>query len=232
MRTGKVVVPIELDLTAQPQASRLFSLFQDRIVRAGDLGLPQSICESDHLDFAPRVGFAWRPSRSNKWVLRGGYGIFYIFADTNMTPQWFKAPPWTEDQTVFNTRPVPTRFWGDFFRGASLGAPNPNPGQPCPFGFVALSCDTPDIQSGPLSLRNTYMQQWNFSVQRALTNNTSVDIAYVGNRTTRLQQFIAGNDPGAGRIKFWAVGKSPPAPAPAALAPLRPAPPAPAPPNS
>lgn len=197
-RTGKVVLPTNLDLTAQPQSPRLFGLFQDRFLRAGDLGLPDSIRKSDHLDFAPRVGFAWRPGGSNKWVIRGGYGIFYIFADTNMTLQWFKSPPWTEDQTVFNTRSGPPRSWADFFKGALLGAPNPNPGQPCPFGFVANSCDTPDIQSGPLDLRNTYMQQWNFVVQRAVTNNISMEVAYVGNKTTRLQQFIDRNDPPPG----------------------------------
>ena len=28
-------------------------------------------------DFAPRVGFAWQPTGSNRWVLRGGAGYFY-----------------------------------------------------------------------------------------------------------------------------------------------------------
>jgi hypothetical protein len=28
-------------------------------------------------DFAPRVGFAWQPTASNRWVLRGGAGLFY-----------------------------------------------------------------------------------------------------------------------------------------------------------
>jgi hypothetical protein len=195
--TGKVVLPSELDLTDQPQAARLFGLFQDRFLRAGDLGLPNSIRPSDRRNFAPRLGFAWRPGRSNQFVIRGGYGIFWVFADTNMTLQWFKAPPWAEDQTVFNSRTAP-RTWGSFFQGVPLGAPNPNPGQPCPFGFVAISCDTPDIQSGPLSLRNTYVQQWNLSTQRALTSNIAFDLAYVGNRTTRLQQFIDRNDPPPG----------------------------------
>src|SRR5262249_28372312 len=74
---GKIALPNELDLTAQPQATRLFALFQDRFVRARDLGLQDSIRSSDHRDFAPRVGFAWRPAGSNQWVIRGGYGIFW-----------------------------------------------------------------------------------------------------------------------------------------------------------
>ena len=28
-------------------------------------------------DFAPRIGFAWQPTGSNRWVLRGGFGMFY-----------------------------------------------------------------------------------------------------------------------------------------------------------
>jgi TonB-dependent Receptor Plug Domain len=28
-------------------------------------------------DFAPRVGFAWQPMASNRWVVRGGAGMFY-----------------------------------------------------------------------------------------------------------------------------------------------------------
>ncbi len=198
--TGKIVVPNQLDLSAQPQISKLLPLFQDRLLRAGDLGLPESIRPSDHRDVAPRVGFAWRPGGSNRWVLRGGYGIFYIFPDTNMSLQWFKAPPFQSFQTVFNDRPpaVPTRTWADFFKGAPLGQANPNPGRPCPFGFVAVSCDTPDIQSGPLHLRQTYMQQWNFSLQREITKVIALDLAYVGNTTTRLQQFIDRNDPSPG----------------------------------
>ncbi len=198
--TGKIVIPNKLDMTAQPQIARLLPLFQDRLVRAADLGLPQTIRTSERRDFAPRVGFAWRPWGSGKWVVRAGYGIFYVYPDTNMTLQWFKAPPFQEFQTVFNDRSpaAPTRAWADFFKGAPLGQPNPNPGKPCPFGFVANSCDTPDIQSGLLKVHQTYMQQWNLAVQREITKNIAVDLAYVGNTTVRLQQFIDRDNPPPG----------------------------------
>ncbi len=31
----------------------------------------------DHNNFGPRVGFAWKPRESNRFVVRGGYGVFY-----------------------------------------------------------------------------------------------------------------------------------------------------------
>ena len=42
---------------------------------------------------------------------------------------------------------------------------------------------------------DTYIQQWNFAVQRQLTANTSLDLAYVGNKSTHLNQELSINDP-------------------------------------
>jgi len=48
-----------------------------RTASASDLGLPAPLVRSDYNNFAPRLGFAWRPGESSRLVVRGGYGIFY-----------------------------------------------------------------------------------------------------------------------------------------------------------
>jgi hypothetical protein len=47
--------------------------------------------------------------------------------------------------------------------------------------------------------RSTAVNEWNFAVQRQITSGTSIDVAYVGNKTTHLNQNININDPAPGR---------------------------------
>lgn len=198
--TGKLILPSNFSINAQPQTAFLYPLFQDRIELSKNLGLPLSIRPTDYKDFAPRIGFAWRPLKSDRWVIRSGYGIFYAFPDDNLINNTENVVPFNGTQTVTNTRPPasPQLTFADFFQGQPIVSPNPNPGQPCPFGFVANSCSTPNVVTAPTHLRNTYSQQWNFSVQRQLTSGLTLDIAYVGNRTIGVEQTILRNDPPPG----------------------------------
>ena len=48
------------------------------VVTAASAGLPTTtIIHPNDLRFAPRVGWAWRPSINNSMVVRGSYGIFF-----------------------------------------------------------------------------------------------------------------------------------------------------------
>ena len=199
LTSGKLIIPSSIDPAVQPLTSRLTPLFSDRIQYTKDLGLPNSI-QSPNRDFAPRFGLAWRPGSSDKLVVRAGYGIFYLFPDGNNINNWVATVPFVAQTTVFNDRaPLkPTRTWADFFLGQPNVAPNPKPGQPCAFGFAANSCATPDVTTGARNLKSTYFQEWNLSVQRQITSSTSIDVAYVGNKSTHLQTQPNINDPAPG----------------------------------
>jgi len=197
-QTGKLILPSSLDVTAQPQTSFLYPLFQDRFESTKDLGLPESIRPTDYKNWAPRVGFAWRPTGSDRWAVRGGYGIYYAFPDTNAINNSENVVPFNGTQTVFNTRPAPTLTFGNYFLGQPLVTPNSS-GAVCSFGFAAKSCSTPSVVTVPVHLRNTYAQQWNLSVQHQIASGLTLEVAYVGNRTVRVQQTILRNDPAPGQ---------------------------------
>jgi hypothetical protein len=137
-------------------------------------------------------------------VVRGAYGIFDEYLDTNVTLQWAKVPPFETTQTINNTTPAPTFNWANPFQGQPLVAANPNPGQPCSFGLVLNSCSQPNVFAGLPEMQQTYVQQWNLAVQTQLMKDLSLDVAYVGNKTTHEQMISVPDNvpaPGPGAIQ-------------------------------
>src|SRR6185437_1560178 len=115
---GKLIIPSSIDPAVQPLTSTLLPLFSDRIEYTKDLGLPDSI-QPTAKNFAPRIGFAWRPGGTDRLVIRSGFGIFYAFPDSNTINNTVATVPFVASTTVFNDRlPLttpPSRTWADFF---------------------------------------------------------------------------------------------------------------------
>jgi hypothetical protein len=194
--TGKVIVPSDLDPTAQPLTVALQQQFADRIETTGSVGLPNSIQPTSGGP-APRIGIAWRPFGSNNWAIRSAYGIFWVFPDDNLINNTIGTVPFIASQTVINDpagSTAPSRTFGNYFLGQPVTSPNTT-GAVCSFGYVAASCSTPNVYGGAPNVKDTYVQQWNFGVQRQLTAATSIDVAYVANKSTNLNQGLSINDP-------------------------------------
>ncbi|MGO9124485.1 MAG: TonB-dependent receptor domain-containing protein [Terriglobales bacterium] len=144
---------------------------------AGTDGIPRATYNPTYRDVAPRIGIAWRPLKSERWVVRSAYGIFYDVAISNINILPRINPPFYDLAAYFQS-------------------------QNCPGGL----CMVQDIlsqtgqQSGVVQgnmispkFRDGYMQQWNADLQYELGPNWMIDLAYVGSKGTHLANVIDQN---------------------------------------
>ncbi len=129
-----------------------------------------------HKDFAPRVGFAYRAT--DKWVFRGGYGIYYNSNQLNSYTLATTNPPFSTIFTYNATASNPI---------LSLSNPTPSAAQagvPKPNAFTL----NPDLPT-------QYMNQWSFDVERALWRNAGMDVQYIGSHSVHLDRSYFNNTP-------------------------------------
>jgi hypothetical protein len=171
----------QIDLTAQPATPIGYALYKDLIQTSSQAGLPLTITSNDTHQFAPRFGFAWRPLGEST-VIRGGYGIFYESEGTSGRLN-FNFLPFSLSETVNADRGVtPTRTTANFFLGA-------------PFGSSVTVANWIPV---PVRARQGYDQHWNFGVQYQLWKRTVLEVDYVGNKGSFLNDTNNINFPEAG----------------------------------
>ena len=135
-------------------------------------------------DFAPRVGFAWQPTSSSRWVVRGGAGFFYdqLAGQSSGDPMAATTP---------SKGPISTGAQNSF---ASLSnpwiQPGTIPGPPGSYGFtprwvavsptgVVTSSRISQIALSPtLTVPVTY--EWNLNTQYEFLPKWVLELGYVG----------------------------------------------------
>jgi hypothetical protein len=133
---------------------------------------PEGLRET-YNDFAPRLGFAYRPFADNKTVIRGGIGIYSI----------------TTLGTVFySVAGIHDGFQGNF---ANAGSPT-DPGF---FQFPNVQNGNPTVLSlgtqafrtaNQFAKKDPYTIQWSLTVERTLHGNTALRVSYIGSRGDQL----------------------------------------------
>jgi hypothetical protein len=137
-------------------------------------------------NFGPRVGLAYR--LNDKTVIRTGYGVFWLPVDI----RWNDAPNNMFNDTYSNT-------WLATLDGIT---PNWVLSNPWPDGitYPAGRNQTWINQQGEWSsnpvVNNpySYVQQWNFNIQRELPDGTLIDVAYAGSKGTHLPKEVQDID--------------------------------------
>jgi hypothetical protein len=209
-QNGKIIVPMKNGQLLRPNdqavTAVLLPVYSDRLIGTDALGLPDSIRRTSWVgQFAPRVGFSWRPVGGDRMVVRSAYGIFPIFLDTNVMQYAAEAPPFLIAQTVNNTVPTPDFAWASPFNGSPLVAPNPNPGQVCPgTNLVLLSCVASSFATADENMQHTYMQQYSLAVESQLRKDLAFTVGYVGNHTVHAQLYSVPTNvptPAAGSVQ-------------------------------
>jgi hypothetical protein len=140
-------------------------------------GIPRATYNPTRRDFAPRIGFAWRPMKSERWVVRSAYGIFYdvAIANVNILPRI--NPPFYSLAAYFQTPSCPGMLCTvqDILSQTGLES-----------GVVQGNMIDPHFRDG-------YMQQWNADLQYEVASNWMIDLAYVGSKGTHLSNVIDQN---------------------------------------
>jgi hypothetical protein len=195
---GSVALPIEAAAQAAYAASYASnptpelppSAFRVRggLVYAGVNGQPRELWARDINNVAPRVGIAWTFAKNT--VFRTGYGLFFGalgLRRTDVTQNGFER----------STQMVPTKDNINFY--ATLSNPFPD-GILDPTGnSQGFMTDVGNsITFFNPSPKASYNQRWQASLQRQLGPSSVIEVAYVGNRSTKLEITrdlnVVGND--------------------------------------
>jgi outer membrane receptor protein involved in Fe transport len=148
----------------------------------------RGIVNPDYKNWAPRVGAAYR--LGDKTTIRSGYGIFYT-GDYLWEAQGIRGNyPYAISETLTNL---------------NVTTPNsPLEKTFSPILTVTRGADVPLTDQHIVNRNNktSYTQQWNFTVQRRLTDDIIAEVGYVGNKGTHLSMFINQNTapPGPGDV--------------------------------
>jgi hypothetical protein len=147
---------------------------------------------SDANDFGPRLGMVWR--LTPKTVVRTGGAISYIMPQPIYYYDMAFISAALSGVSTFTAADVPPNF---------LTYPNA-------LGFQTELEQNPSLLPSDIHLsrsiadyykRDTYVNMWNFTVQRELTKDMAVQVAYVGQRTDKLVSVAPLNlvDPATGQ---------------------------------
>ncbi len=148
------------------------------LVYPGDPGVPAGLIQTEKRAFAPRIGLAWDPTGSGRWLVTTAYGIFYEPYYTGQggplqTP--ISAPPFLQ------TPQLNFPNFADPFNGV-------NP-------FDESFAQPMTLLTLDKNLRLPYAQDWNLNIQRSFGADWLFEIGYVGTKGTKLPRFIEGNPP-------------------------------------
>lgn len=153
-----------------------FGLFTGAVELPGQNGNSRALYNTYQgaANYQPRVGFAWTPG-GGSFVVRGAYTLSSYLEGTGTNLRLTLNPPYSSEHQL-NYQAVTT----------------PLPGSTLDQGYIPFGTTTTDPYHNALirlwdpNVRPAVSNQWNFTIQKQLGSTTTVQVGYVGQRTTHL----------------------------------------------
>jgi hypothetical protein len=141
-----------------------------------------------HGSFAPRLGVSWRPTNSDKVIIHTGAGAFNDLPISNLISSYVNNNPVFTQTPTYNT---------------AFGSPPPlTNGAPTTTEAMFANAASPPLSQlrsqlmPPPFYHTPTVYEWSFSVQSQLTQNWALEVGYVGNKGTHMDNAHQwGNQP-------------------------------------
>jgi hypothetical protein len=159
----------------------------------GPVTLSGAGVKPDYADFGPVAGFAYTPRfakkvfGNGKTVIRGGFRIGYDDLFNNIPINQTSNAPWslTTTQRAGVTQPS-TYSWNLAFNQNVPLVSTTASGTPV--GLVTFNGEA-------LNAKQAYAESWNFTIQREVTKNSTIEVSYIGTSGHHLGVQLDANQP-------------------------------------
>ncbi len=168
---------------SNPNSNLIFQDGKPYAFIGGQLGMPRGLMYPNYTNFGPRLGFAYSVQGRFPFIVRGSFGIFYTPINMNTFCNQRHVPPLVFAETDQSDNFTPT------LQGFNFG--------PAVLGKTTISFAAADPHGAA-----QYVNQWSFSLQKALPGNIVLEAGYQGARGLHLQRahLINNAPPGPGPI--------------------------------
>ena len=146
---------------------------------ARQAGYPDSLWKGNG-NWGPHVGLVYRPANSQRFVIRGGYGLYYNAMTGNRSASAAaNLPFWGVESISYGLTQL--QNW------QTVWSSDPNS-----YGIFSIG------ESQDPRIRAARTNEWNLSLQTALPQQTALTLSYIGNKVDRDVVLMPYNAPPVG----------------------------------